>query len=84
MGFDIETFLHAASVWEIPVLLANTPHEAAHGWAARMLGDLTAKALVGHLQSPETRQSLRYGHPFSNSRVHRCSVSLRMGETGFR
>ena len=45
MGFDIETFLYAASVWAIPVLLAITLHEAAHGWAAWMLGDPTAKAL---------------------------------------
>ena len=45
MGFDIETILHAASVWAIPVLLAITLHEAAHGWAAWMLGDPTAQTL---------------------------------------
>ena len=30
------------SVWVIPVLLAITLHEAAHGLAARLLGDDTA------------------------------------------
>jgi len=34
-----------ASVWIIPVLLAVTLHEAAHGWAAWHLGDDTAKTL---------------------------------------
>ena len=31
-----------ASIWVIPVLLAITLHEAAHGFAARLLGDDTA------------------------------------------
>jgi Zn-dependent protease len=34
--------LYAASTWIIPVLLAVTLHEAAHGFAARYLGDDTA------------------------------------------
>lgn len=34
-----------ASVWVIPVLLAVTLHEAAHGWVAWRLGDDTAKRL---------------------------------------
>lgn len=34
--------LYAASTWIIPVLLAVTLHEAAHGFAARYLGDSTA------------------------------------------
>ena len=41
----IEAWLLAASVWVIPVLLAITLHEAAHGWAALKLGDDTAKRL---------------------------------------
>lgn len=32
-----------ASVWTLPVLLAVTLHEAAHGWAAWRLGDPTAR-----------------------------------------
>lgn len=41
----IETFLQALSTWALPVLLAITLHEAAHGWAALQLGDTTAKHL---------------------------------------
>jgi Zn-dependent protease len=34
--------LYAASAWVIPVLLAVTLHEAAHGYVARLFGDDTA------------------------------------------
>ncbi len=34
-----------ASIWVVPVLLAITLHEAAHGFAARLLGDDTAYRL---------------------------------------
>src|SRR5438876_6582034 len=34
--------LYAASTWVIPVLVAVTFHEAAHGFVARLLGDETA------------------------------------------
>ncbi|MBL4721399.1 MAG: site-2 protease family protein [Alphaproteobacteria bacterium] len=37
--------LYIASVWILPVLLAITLHEAAHGWVAWKLGDNTAKSL---------------------------------------
>ncbi len=36
---------YTASVWVLPILLAVTLHEAAHGWAALKLGDPTAKLL---------------------------------------
>jgi Zn-dependent protease len=36
---------YTASVWVVPVLLAVTLHEAAHGWTAWKLGDDTAKLL---------------------------------------
>jgi len=42
---DIMQTVYLASTWIIPVLLAVTLHEAAHGWVAYMLGDPTAKAL---------------------------------------
>lgn len=45
MDFDLSRFLVLASVWVIPVLLAVTLHEAAHGWVASKLGDDTAKRL---------------------------------------
>ena len=37
--------LYTIAVWALPVLLAITLHEAAHGWMANKLGDPTAKAL---------------------------------------
>ena len=42
---DIEGFLYLASIWVLPVVLAITMHEAAHGWVAWRLGDDTAKLL---------------------------------------
>ena len=43
MQFD--TFLYNASSWVLPVVLAVTLHEAAHGFAAHRLGDDTAYRL---------------------------------------
>lgn len=45
MGFDLDTIAYTVSVWTIPILLAVTLHEAAHGWVAMKLGDPTAKLL---------------------------------------
>jgi Zn-dependent protease len=45
MDFDLNTLAYTISVWTLPVLLAVTLHEAAHGWVAMKLGDPTAKAL---------------------------------------
>jgi Zn-dependent protease len=42
---DIAALGHALSIWLLPVLLAITLHEAAHGWAADRLGDDTARRL---------------------------------------
>ena len=42
---DWENVAFTASVWIIPVLIAVTFHEAAHGWAAWRLGDDTAYRL---------------------------------------
>lgn len=42
---DFSTIAYTVSVWAIPVLLAVTMHEAAHGWMAWRLGDDTAKRL---------------------------------------
>ncbi|MBM3488165.1 MAG: site-2 protease family protein [Alphaproteobacteria bacterium] len=41
----METFLFAISVWALPVVLAITLHEAAHGFIASKLGDHTALML---------------------------------------
>ncbi len=37
--------LYLVSIWLLPVLIAVTFHEAAHGYAARILGDETASRL---------------------------------------
>ncbi|MCS6878751.1 MAG: site-2 protease family protein [Geminicoccaceae bacterium] len=42
---DFAALGHTLSVWLLPVLLAITLHEAAHGWAADKLGDDTARRL---------------------------------------
>ncbi|MFX4222195.1 MAG: site-2 protease family protein [Thalassobaculum sp.] len=42
---DINSFVLNASIWALPVLLAITLHEAAHGWAAAKLGDPTARLM---------------------------------------
>ena len=45
MAADLQAIVYTASVWVMPVLLAVTLHEAAHGWVAWKLGDDTAKTL---------------------------------------
>ena len=40
-----QVFFYNVSTWIIPVLLAVTMHEAAHGYSAMLLGDDTAKRL---------------------------------------
>ena len=42
---DIQQFLHKLSIYAIPVVLAITFHEAAHGYVAFRKGDPTAKML---------------------------------------
>lgn len=42
---DLAQTTYLISIWAIPVLIAITFHEAAHGWAAWRLGDPTAKML---------------------------------------
>ena len=41
----MENLLQVIAIWALPVLFAITLHEAAHGWAAKQLGDPTAKML---------------------------------------
>jgi len=42
MDLDVGRLLYTASTWVLPVLLAITLHEAAHGYVAWRLGDDTA------------------------------------------
>lgn len=59
MGFDWQQIAYVASVWTLPVMIAVTFHEAAHGWVAWRLGDPTAK-LLGRV----TFNPLKHIHPF--------------------
>src|SRR5438874_5127540 len=47
-----DAILYGISVWTIPVLLAITLHEAAHGFVAHRLGDDTAYRLGRVTLSP--------------------------------
>jgi Zn-dependent protease len=42
MDQQLASAIHAASTWVVPVILAITLHEAAHGFVAHWLGDDTA------------------------------------------
>jgi Zn-dependent protease len=42
---DLAAIVQVASVWVLPVVIAITFHEAAHGWMAERLGDDTARRL---------------------------------------
>jgi Zn-dependent protease len=42
---SILELVYTIAIWVVPVLLAITLHEAAHGWVAYKLGDPTAKSL---------------------------------------
>ncbi len=39
---DLPNIIYLASIWVIPIVIAITFHEAAHGFVARFLGDETA------------------------------------------
>lgn len=45
MDFDPYEVMLIASVWVVPIVLAVTLHEAAHGWVASKLGDDTARRM---------------------------------------
>jgi len=56
---DIAATIHTASTWVIPVLIAITFHEAAHGFAAWWLGDDTA-----YRQGRVTLNPIKHVDPF--------------------
>lgn len=59
MTGSIDQLLFQISVWLLPALLAITLHEAAHGYAADMLGDDTARRMGRISMNP-----LRHIDPF--------------------
>ncbi len=58
-GSDVAGLLYTASVWVLPILIAITFHEAAHGFVAWRLGDDTAYRLGRVTFNP-----LRHVDPF--------------------
>ena len=60
MFADVSEFLYALSVWVIPVVIAITFHEAAHGWVADKLGDDTARRM-GRVTFNPIRHVDRFG-----------------------
>jgi hypothetical protein len=42
MAPQFDALIYAASIWVIPLIIAITFHEAAHGYVARFFGDNTA------------------------------------------
>jgi len=59
MDFDVAAFAYNASTWVLPVLIAITFHEAAHGFVAWRLGDDTA-----YRRGRVTFNPLRHVDPF--------------------
>lgn len=59
MSGDVAEHVRAFSTWVLPILLAVTLHEAAHGFAAWRLGDDTARA-----QGRMTLNPLAHVDPF--------------------
>jgi len=54
MSGNMSAALYTASTWIIPVLLAVTLHEAAHGFAARRFGDNTAWMMAALRSTPSS------------------------------
>jgi Zn-dependent protease len=60
MSESVGQFLYTASVWIIPVVIAITFHEVAHGWVADKLGDDTARRM-GRVNFNPLRHVDRFG-----------------------
>jgi Zn-dependent protease len=72
MGQEFSGFLYVASVWVVPVLLAITLHEAAHGYVAWRLGDDT-----GWRQGRVSFNPLRHVDPFGTVLLPAMLLLLR-------
>jgi len=74
----LTSILFAVSVWALPVLVAITLHEAAHGWMAAKLGDDTALRLGRVSFNP-----LRHIDPFGTILLPAMLLILSGGQIGF-
>ncbi|MCZ6838828.1 MAG: site-2 protease family protein [Alphaproteobacteria bacterium] len=79
MDIDFATVIDIASIFVVPILLAVTLHEAAHGWVAWKLGDDTAYKLGRVTFNP-----LRHIDPVGTILIPALLVyaSTRPGSTG--
>ena len=79
-----ETMLYTASTWVLPVLIAITLHEAAHGFVAHRLGDDTAyrrgRVTFNPLSTSTFWHDPDAGGPFA--RAVACAVRLRQTRAG--
>ncbi len=57
---SVGQFLYTVSIWIIPVVIAITFHEVAHGWVADKLGDNTARRM-GRVNFNPLRHVDRFG-----------------------
>ena len=78
---QLPNMMYLASIWVIPVIIAITFHEAAHGYVARLLGDDTAWKLGRVSLNPVKHIDPCYSHDFGRGVVcclnagaedHRC------------
>ena len=67
--------IYTVSIWLLPVLIAVTFHEAAHGFVARFLGDETASRLGRLSLNP-----LRHIDPFGTILLPGLLLRLRLYE----
>ncbi len=70
----MENIAQTISVWVLPVLLAVTFHEAAHGWVAWRLGDNTAKQ-----QGRVTFNPLAHIDPFGTIALPALLILMKAG-----
>ena len=75
---SLETIAYTISIWTLPILLAVTLHEAAHGWVAMKLGDPTAK-LMGRV----TFNPLKHIDPIGTVGLPAAMVLLSGGKMIF-
>lgn len=68
---DPAEIIRQVAIWALPILLAITVHEAAHGWVANRLGDSTAR-VAGRL----TLNPLRHIDPIGTLLIPLLTLSL--------
>lgn len=71
---DVSEIARLVSIWALPVLIAITFHEAAHGFAARALGDDTAERLGRLSLNP-----IRHIDPFGTVILPGLLILLKTG-----